>query len=141
MGSAPPTSQAPTGRNNLFRLPDAELLMRRALEITLYFTRATGHPHPHLNTAFNNYRHLLTKLGDTPTQAQAKLAGLAQSHGVSLGLTIPSASRRPSANSNGVPSFSLGLPRLRGYPRSLPHKFPTPKGLNQNRRRGALKPP
>jgi hypothetical protein len=37
--------------------------MRRALEIFLTFTAATGHEHPYLRTIFANYAKLLQKLG------------------------------------------------------------------------------
>ncbi len=67
------------------RLGEAEPLMWRHVEIFLKFTRATGHSHPHLNAAFVNYFVLLTQMGNTPAQAQAKITTLAQSHGVSLG--------------------------------------------------------
>ncbi len=67
------------------RLDEAEPLQRRHLEIFLNFTQTTGHRHPHLNAAFNNYFAILTQMGDTPAQAQAKIAALAQSYGVSLG--------------------------------------------------------
>lgn len=33
--------------------------MRRAVEILLKFTRATGHPHPNLRTAIQNYRSFI----------------------------------------------------------------------------------
>jgi len=41
------------------RLEEAEPLMRRGLEILLDFQRKTGHPHPHVNAAIQNYNLLL----------------------------------------------------------------------------------
>lgn len=55
------------------RLVEAEPPMRRHLEIFVNFTRATGHPHPYLKAAANNYKRLLTEMGDTPEQAQTKV--------------------------------------------------------------------
>ena len=45
------------------RLAEAEPLMRRALVIFLTFTRKTGYPHPHLQTATRNYELLLKAMG------------------------------------------------------------------------------
>ena len=45
------------------RLTEAEPLSRRALEIFLQITHATGHEHPHLLAATNNYAGLLAKMG------------------------------------------------------------------------------
>ncbi len=58
------------------RMVEAEPLMRRHLEIFVNFTRATGHPHPHLDRATNNYRALLMEMGDAPAQAQEKIDNL-----------------------------------------------------------------
>ena len=55
------------------RLVEAEPLMRRHLEIFVNFTRAMGHPHRHLEVAIKNHKNLLTAMGDTPAQAQAKV--------------------------------------------------------------------
>ena len=55
------------------RLAEAEPLMRRHLEIFVNFTRDTGHPHPHLRSAINNYGRLLIKMGDSQAQAQEKI--------------------------------------------------------------------
>jgi tetratricopeptide (TPR) repeat protein len=65
-------------------LEEAEPLMKRHLEIFLAFTRATGHPHPHLNDALDNYRRLLASMGNTEEQARAKVAALAAQYGISL---------------------------------------------------------
>jgi tetratricopeptide (TPR) repeat protein len=59
------------------RLADAEPLSRRHLTIFLYFTRQTGHPHPHLKTAINNYASLLLAMGKTEEQILADLRTLA----------------------------------------------------------------
>ena len=45
------------------RRDEAEPLMRRALEILLKFSRAAGHPHPHLQSALQNYKNSLIELG------------------------------------------------------------------------------
>lgn len=55
------------------RLAEAELPMRRHLEIFLKFTRASGHPHPHLQAAFGNYARLLRRMGRSEEQIQATL--------------------------------------------------------------------
>ena len=59
------------------RLAEAEPLMRRHLEIFLKFTRATGHPHQHLQDAAGNYIGLLTAMGCTEDEALRKLRELA----------------------------------------------------------------
>jgi tetratricopeptide (TPR) repeat protein len=53
------------------RLGEAEPLMRRVLVIFLQFTRATGHRHPHLRTAFDNYSALLQAM-DLPEGEPAR---------------------------------------------------------------------
>jgi tetratricopeptide (TPR) repeat protein len=58
------------------RPAEAEPLMRRHLIIFLDFTRRTGHEHPHLRTAFNNYRHLLAEMGKAPAEIEAVIAAL-----------------------------------------------------------------
>ena len=58
------------------RLTEAEPLMERQLVILLRFTRQTGHPHPHLKTAVNNYGTLLTQMGESKEQIAARLKGL-----------------------------------------------------------------
>ena len=47
--------------------------MRRALEIFLKCTRATGHPHPNLQRAVNNYASLLNAMGRSREQILATL--------------------------------------------------------------------
>ena len=64
------------------RLGEAEPLMRRHLVIFLMFQRDTGHPHPHRDTALNNYAVLLQEMGRTEAeiigalQAAMREAGL-----------------------------------------------------------------
>jgi hypothetical protein len=58
------------------RLAEAELLMRRVLVIVLEFTRRTGHWHPHLGDAINNYRGLLTKMGHSKDEVMERLKRL-----------------------------------------------------------------
>jgi tetratricopeptide (TPR) repeat protein len=59
------------------RLIEAEPLMKRNLIIFIKFTRTTGHQHPHLQTAINNYSGLLEKMGHTKEQAAARIKALA----------------------------------------------------------------
>ncbi len=59
------------------RRTEAEPPMRRALEIYLNFTRATGHPHPYLNTAIHNYDGLLMAMGQSEDQMLATLREIA----------------------------------------------------------------
>jgi hypothetical protein len=56
---------------------EAEPLMRRALEIILNFTRATGHSHPHLQIVADNYAALLEAMGRSRKQILATLSKLA----------------------------------------------------------------
>ncbi len=63
------------------RPTEAEPLMRRALDIFLKFTAATGHPHPHLRAALGSYHHLLTAMGDTDDQARSKITALLAEYG------------------------------------------------------------
>jgi tetratricopeptide (TPR) repeat protein len=53
------------------RLAEAEPLMRRALAILLQFNAATGHPHPHLQTAEENHAVLLRAMGLSAEDARA----------------------------------------------------------------------
>jgi tetratricopeptide (TPR) repeat protein len=55
------------------RLAEAEPLMRRVVEIRVASTAATGHPHPRLMTAANNYTALLKAMGETQEQAREKV--------------------------------------------------------------------
>jgi tetratricopeptide (TPR) repeat protein len=67
------------------RLAEAEPLMRRVVEIFLQFTRVTGHPHPHLQAAIKNYSILLSEVGRSEAEIQARLQSLAEQHGLSFG--------------------------------------------------------
>jgi hypothetical protein len=65
------------------RLGEAEPLMRRMVVILLKFQRATGHPHPHRETALDNHADLLRAMGRDEAfiaaeqQAMHREAGLA----------------------------------------------------------------
>ena len=59
------------------RLDEAEPLMERHLVIFLEFTRRTGHPHPHLEDAINNYGGLLMKMGHSRNEVIERLKRLA----------------------------------------------------------------
>ena len=59
------------------RLQEAEPLMERVLVIFLQFTRQTGHPHPHLNTAIKNYIGLLIQIGHDQSEISKRLKQLA----------------------------------------------------------------
>jgi len=59
------------------RLAEAEPLMRRALAILISFTRATGHPHPHLQTFHNNYSKQLLAMGRSQEEVLATLHKMA----------------------------------------------------------------
>jgi tetratricopeptide (TPR) repeat protein len=62
------------------RLAEAEPLMRRAVEIFLSFTARTGHEHPHLQAAFDNYFRLLRAMGRTESEARGAVAALISAH-------------------------------------------------------------
>jgi tetratricopeptide (TPR) repeat protein len=59
------------------RLKQAEPLMQRHLLIFLQFTRRTGHRHPHLQAAIENYTALLMEMGHSKDQVTARLKRLA----------------------------------------------------------------
>ena len=50
---------------------------KRVVEILIDFTRRTGHQHPHLMDAFDNYTGLLVEMGDSQDQARAKVIAMA----------------------------------------------------------------
>ena len=66
------------------RLAEAEPLSRSMVEIFLQFTRETGHPHPHLNAAVNNYAGLLQAMGRSADDIRSDLKKLGQCFGVNL---------------------------------------------------------
>ena len=59
------------------RLAEAEPLARRVVEILLQFTRATGHQHSHLESAFDGYAGLLEEMGRSEEQIMATLHQMA----------------------------------------------------------------
>jgi tetratricopeptide (TPR) repeat protein len=61
---------------NTNRLGEAEPLMRRHVAIFVEFTRRTGHRHPHLEAAFNNYAGLLEDMGRDQAKIEAACAEL-----------------------------------------------------------------
>ncbi|MBN1973432.1 MAG: tetratricopeptide repeat protein [Sedimentisphaerales bacterium] len=58
------------------RLQEAEPLMERSLLIIIRFTRQTGHPHPHLETAIDNFASLLIQIGYSKEQVHERLKKL-----------------------------------------------------------------
>ena len=60
-------------------LTEAESLMRRHLEIFLLFTQRTGHEHPHLHAAVENYRGLLAAMGRGEPEQHAAIDALMES--------------------------------------------------------------
>ena len=96
------------------RLGEAEPLMRRALGIFLRFTRATGHEHPHLRDAIENYGGLLEELGLSEGEIARRLAEAAGSGGLRGGR--PAAprprrrdrtARRPTRRRRGPPPAAV----------------------------------
>ncbi|MGZ6266731.1 MAG: tetratricopeptide repeat protein [Candidatus Limnocylindrales bacterium] len=77
------------------RLGEAEPLSRRDLEIFLQFTLKTGHEHPHLRAAINNYTGLLAAMGRSEAEIQARLEEIGQPFGFRPGAG-PSAENAPS---------------------------------------------
>ncbi len=55
------------------RLKEAEPLMKYALKIYIQFTRRTGHEHPHLHNAINNYGNLLIEMGCSKDEVTTRL--------------------------------------------------------------------
>ena len=60
---------------------DAEPLMRRAARILLVFTRSTGHAHPQLHAAIQNYTGLLEAMGLNGAQIVKRLFDLGYESG------------------------------------------------------------
>ena len=77
------------------RLGEAEPLSRRHLEIFLQFTLKTGHEHPHLRAAINNYTGLLAAMGRSEAEIQAWLEEIGHPFGFRPGAG-PSAENAPS---------------------------------------------
>ena len=67
------------------RLAEAEPISRRVLEILLQLTHGTGHPHPHLRAAVDNYAILLQVMGRGTEDIRSDLEKLGQRFGVNLG--------------------------------------------------------
>ena len=55
------------------RLEEAEPLMRRTIKIYTKFGKATGHEHPHMQTALSNYCSILQEVGLSEDEALAKI--------------------------------------------------------------------
>jgi ABC-type transporter Mla subunit MlaD len=60
------------------RMAEVEPVRRRVLEIFLKFTRATGHRHPHLQGAVDNYAAWLEEIGRSDEEIFATLLQIAQ---------------------------------------------------------------
>ncbi len=58
--------------------------MRRHVEIFLKFTRATGHPHRHLQGALVNYAGILEERGLSEPEVRQRLNDLLAEYGLSL---------------------------------------------------------
>lgn len=67
------------------RLEAAEPLSRRMVGIFLHFTRRTGHPHPHLDAALENYARILKDLGQSEAEIKAEIRSLQGQYGVTGG--------------------------------------------------------
>jgi hypothetical protein len=75
------------------RRAEAEPLMRRHVAIFVSFAKATGHEHPHLNTAVKNYAELLRAMGRSEAEiAAAQNALLAP---IGQGIGTPPSPKRP----------------------------------------------
>jgi hypothetical protein len=91
------------------RLGEAEVLSRRHLEILLKFTHSTGHEHPNLRAAINNYESLLEAMGQTPEQIRARLDEIGQRFRMALGGWRGQLSDHPSKpNRAALPSGTPG---------------------------------
>jgi hypothetical protein len=47
--------------------------------------KETGHQHPHLQTAINNYGGLLLAMGKSPVEVQAQLNAIGKPFGIQFG--------------------------------------------------------
>jgi hypothetical protein len=52
--------------------------------IFLHFTRRTGHPHPHLDPALENYASILRDLGRSDAEIRAEIRALQGQYGVTV---------------------------------------------------------
>ena len=71
------------------RAQEAEPLSRRHLQIFLAFNTQTGHQHPHLRAALDNYFGILRAAGRSAEAAQTEIAALLEKHGVPLDWAPP----------------------------------------------------
>ena len=67
------------------RPSEAEPLYLRAAETFLEFTKMSGHSHPHLQTAVNNYAAVLAAMGYSEVETRQELSDLLGRYGMSLG--------------------------------------------------------
>jgi tetratricopeptide (TPR) repeat protein len=65
------------------RLPEAEPLMRRVVKIFVQFRVITGHEHPHLQAAIENYARLLRQIGQSEREIQAQLNSVGEGYDLS----------------------------------------------------------
>jgi tetratricopeptide (TPR) repeat protein len=86
---APGHPEIATDLNNLARLlqatdrpAEAEPLMHQAVRIFFDFTRRTGHEHPHLRMAIENYGQLLLRMGLSRTEAWTRICELGREFGL-----------------------------------------------------------
>ncbi|MBF8277206.1 MAG: tetratricopeptide 2 repeat protein [Candidatus Brocadiaceae bacterium] len=84
------------------RLAEAEPLCRRMVEIFLQFTSKTGHTHPHLHAATNNYAGLLHAMGHSAEDIRDDLKKLGKRFVVDLGGTGGHANAQPSPKLRAV---------------------------------------
>jgi len=61
---------------------EVETLMLRHLEIFLKFTISSGHPHQHLQAAFQNYAAYLSKMGYPKKEVMMKLVAICKQYGI-----------------------------------------------------------
>jgi tetratricopeptide (TPR) repeat protein len=98
---------------DLGRLEEAEPLMRRHVEIFLKSTRASGHPHPHLQQGAANYTALLEAMGKTEAEADLILEQVAQPLGFSW------APAKPQIDDDVSPKLRNVLEKIRQNPSHL----------------------
>ncbi len=65
-------------------LTEAELLSRRHIDILLNFACTSGHEHPHLRAAFENYAGLLTAIGRSNDEIRDQLDAIAKPYGIDI---------------------------------------------------------
>lgn len=67
------------------RVAEAEPVMRRHVDIFLKLTHATGHSHPHLQSAIGNRASLLIKMILQEPEVRQRLNDLLTEHDLELG--------------------------------------------------------